>query len=658
MVVSFGMLASLNASSLDNAADNALGEMGLKRSTAQFDKSISDFYRNGLFRSPFYEACFSDVWRTPYLLEVTQEELTFANQQPHKTISLASRLTDSGVRRDLLGDPAGIAAQNTTDKNSFRVALERMKQRGLITTDIPPTDSIPLEVQSAAAVVLQVMMDSEPYREAAFAEVQEMSDTFKRAITTDPDVANPVMERRSRREIENMDLAPLYAGAQDIAAAVQVATTRVTTLEGGSFMWRLTTALGDIVLSSGSDNMYVDQKILLCIDLSGKDTYINCPTNQTVNQWLSVVIDRSGDDKYLSSSGFEGKTVAEATTRKAQRGLPGPGSATMGYTFLIDMEGNDLYRSARSSFGSATFGVAFMRDSGGDDIYDVYGESLGYGKFGIGILEDVEGKDIYTGFTQCQGIGMPGGVGLLIDQSGDDTYLADDTVIDFPSAQSAEHNVSMAQGAGYGRRMDYVDGRSIAGGIGMLIDTRGNDSYTCGVFGQGTGYWMGVGVLTDKDGNDKYTGQWYVQGAAAHFGIGYLQDRAGKDEYTAYMNMAQGAGHDFSVGYLIDESGDDLYLGTSLSLGAGNANGIGIFFDLDGADTYTAKGNDCFGRARANTDGSLRSKAFSLGFFYDGGGRDTYPAGYDWIDNAKRSVGYATKNDRPEDSALGIFYDR
>jgi hypothetical protein len=151
------------------------------------------------------------------------------------------------------------------------------------------------------------------------------------------------------------------------------------------------------------------------------------------------------------------------------------------------------------------------------------------------------------------------GFGLLLDALGDDTYTAHPMPIEFPSPQTAERNVSMAQGAGYGRRADYSDGRSWAGGVGVLIDVQGNDRYLCGVFGQGVGYWGGIGMLIDLQGDDGREGAWYVQGAAAHFAIGYLEDRLGNDRTLAAMNMAIGAGHDFSIGYYIDFAGNDEY---------------------------------------------------------------------------------------------------
>lgn len=157
----------------------------------------------------------------------------------------------------------------------------------------------------------------------------------------------------------------------------------------------------------------------------------------------------------------------------------------------------------------------------------------------------------------------------------------------------------------------------------MLIDGAGDDSYSCGVFGQGCGYWYGTGILADKDGADDYYGQWYCQGSGAHFALGILQDADGNDSYKGEMNMCGGAGHDFSLGWLEDARGNDHYHFPNLSLGGANANGIGVFVDSMGDDIYLSSGTT-LGMASSVHPGSLRDYILTLGVFIDGGGNDTY----------------------------------
>ncbi|MFQ5869391.1 MAG: hypothetical protein ACE5JC_05770 [Candidatus Zixiibacteriota bacterium] len=103
-----------------------------------------------------------------------------------------------------------------------------------------------------------------------------------------------------------------------------------------------------------------------------------------------------------------------------------------------------------------------------------------------------------------------------------------------------------------------------------------------------------------------------------------MNDVKGNDHYIATMNMAQGAGHDFTLGFLLEEDGNDIYDCPNLSLGGGNANGIGIFWDKRGDDTYNPTGQITLGRANIGTRGYLRDHLLCLGLFLDTGGNDTY----------------------------------
>ena len=103
-------------------------------------------------------------------------------------------------------------------------------------------------------------------------------------------------------------------------------------------------------------------------------------------------------------------------------------------------------------------------------------------------------------------------------------------------------------------------------------------AYTVSVFGQGCAFAMGIGLFLEGAGNDVYEGLWYVQGANAHTAVSLFWDAAGNDQYNPtfpIQSTSIGVGHDFSVAIHYDADGDDTYKGPNLSLGSGNANGIG-----------------------------------------------------------------------------------
>lgn len=335
----------------------------------------------------------------------------------------------------------------------------------------------------------------------------------------------------------------------------------------------------------------------LIIDIGGDDVY-NMQNEILTGNNFQCVMDFAGNDFYNTYDDF---------------GLAG---AVFSTSMIFDKQGNDIYKSQRGSLGAAIGGIGLLYDEAGDDIYEGNSFSQGAACFGIGLLYDKNGNDTYIANTCSQAFGMTQGIGSIIDVNGNDSYLISPRSLDI--GRYEDHYVSMCQGYGLGLRPYY------AGGIGLLLDCSGNDIYNTDIFGQGGGYWYALGCLIDKKGNDKYNGYQYSQGAGIHLAVGLLQDDDGWDFYQS-NGVSQGCGHDYGFGLLYDKIGNDNYSAYSLSQGAGNANGIGMFVDTEGRDGYLNKepGN-CRGY------GNPRREYGSLGIFLDGSGSDFYSqAGYD-----------------------------
>jgi hypothetical protein len=652
----FTLAAAQATPQIESDFETALGTAGLTTQTARFDPAMLRFFQYGEFASPFFDACSENPWRIPFYVDISRRQMVNAVGRPSELASIGAGLMGFGTRRTLLGSPIQRAIDRSAEPRSLERVLEAMSREGLLRGGTPALGQVPQEVRQATALLLEVMLEARVQRRLAFRNVTGLSSRFEQVASgKDTDIEGYADTLGFYRSI---DMKYLMAGGHDLLLAAQTAQGML----GGvppqlSYDVQIDTTWGLIRLTGGSNTVHEDRETLIIIDTGGNDTYVNVPANKSLTSWASVVIDTNGNDHYVSNRQLLNLPIEKWPERKAADGRAGPGGALFGYSILIDVAGDDVYRSHLPAFGSGRFGVAAVLDRAGNDLYDSYRNSQGFGMFGVGILEDLAGDDAYHGFFQVQGVGQTMGFGLLLDRAGNDAYVANDQVIDIPSPQTQEHNVSMAQGAGNGRRGDYLEGHSLAGGVGILFDQQGDDTYSCGVFGQGVGYWMGVGMLWDSAGNDRYTGQWYVQGASAHFAVGYLEGGGGADSYTALMNMAQGAGHDFSIGMLIDREGDDTYQAPNLSLGSGNANGIGIFADLLGDDTYRSSGIT-LGRAAEAPKLSLRSRALTLGLFMDLAGRNVYPEAATWARNATRVVNWTDREPRPEESHLGIFWDR
>ncbi len=356
----------------------------------------------------------------------------------------------------------------------------------------------------------------------------------------------------------------------------------------------------------------------IVIDFGGNDTWAGrngCSTGG--ERPLSVVIDLGGDDTYVG--GDEAYAL---------------GCGAFGLGAVVDLSGDDTYTVESDGLGRGLFGTGLLWDLAGNDSYVVktkWGQGAAHA--GVGVLLDVSGDDRYECAEQSQGMGSTLGCGLLLDLAGNDEYVCrdDGNVSELYLGQS----VAMAQGCGYGRRADIGDGRSLAGGWGLLVDGAGNDRYHAQCWSQGCGYWWGVGVLEDRGGDDVYENGKYSLGAGAHFAIGVQVDLAGDDRYNVGVattkNQFQGHARDGSVGISIDGDGNDRYALKNMCAGCADLASVALFWDRRGDDVYEATMDPTLGDTgpfgTATTyppHRSFRDDLPAVGVFLDTGGKDTY----------------------------------
>jgi hypothetical protein len=461
--------------------------------------------------------------------------------------------------------------------------------------------TVPPEVARAAAVLLDAMPGALKKRNQALAKFGG-PEKLQAAFDLARDLAQQYkVDAETLRLMRDVDLALLVQGGQELARAMDRAAVLLAKVPQDRFEFTWDTPIGAIALNGTQDNVYGAGPYLLIIDTGGNDRYASGGATTSAAHPISLLLDLAGDDVYEAKGG------------------PAFGAGILGYGFLLDAGGNDVYKADRLACGMASFGVGVLMDRGGNDRYRVDEVGQGAAFFGVGVLSDLKGDDEYRCFMEAQGFGGTRGCGVLVDREGNDLYEADDTDIRNPSPQDNKHNTSLAQGCSFGRRDHPGDGNSLAGGVGILVDAKGDDRYKCGVFGQGVAYWYGLGMLIDMEGNDTYEGMWYCQGSAAHYGVGALCDLAGSDQYRTKLTMGQGSANDYSIGFLHDLAGNDTYECPSNCMGFALYNGIGILWDDAGDDNYKT-GGPAFGAT-----GETRPESLCLGLFIDGGGKNEFP---------------------------------
>jgi len=623
-----------------DAWDTVLSAAGVTKSTARFDFTDMANYGGGEFPLPFFEAMHRFPLRVPFYARVLRSDALKAAPAAGELVMAAGWRMDHGSRRTLIGDPLKDDLTQSAEADALLAAIRALH----IAAGKPLTaaqekklkDSIktvPADVAQNAALLLRTEARALGWRERALARFtgHDLQKVFAQLIDSDAG------DRDERKDALNdlrraIDLHYMMVGGTDLALSADKAASALEKRDGAeTFRFEWDAPQGRIVLNGAGDDQYAgDRPYLLIIDAGGNDTYFGGGATYDGAHGASVLLDLGGNDRYLGNAELAATAVADYADRKKGGERPSFGAGVLGYGILVDIKGDDFYRALSNTQGRGLFGVGVLHDRAGNDRYESYTAAQGAGSFGVGVLADLDGADEYRCFTTSQGFGATWGCGLLVDAGeGDDLYEANDKVIDFPAPQDQNHNATLAQGMGYGRRADYSDGHSLRGGVGALIEGGGKNSFSCGVYGQGAGYWYGAGILSAGSGDDTYRGVYYTQGATAHFAVGVLWDTGGNDDYRATTHASQGLGHDFGTGFLIDDAGNDNYQAPGLSMGAGNANGFGFFWDKAGDDTYAPSPGTAplFGGAltEASARNSIRERNLTLGIFLDTGGNDTYP---------------------------------
>jgi len=365
---------------------------------------------------------------------------------------------------------------------------------------------------------------------------------------------------------------------------------------------------GRVVISGYGDDEHVTNAALL-IDLGGNDVYTNNAGGCGRNGGVAVCIDHTGDDKYLAPD-----------SNYVQ------GFGFLGVGMLIDLAGNDVYKAKHFSQGVGIMGLGALWDKAGNDTFSAHAFCQGAGAFGFGTLLDDAGSDVYDCATMGQGSATTLGMGVLSDLEGNDQYRL--------ACDSTKDALGGIPGCGQGGALSFRaypwEKKLVAyGGVGLLVDDKGNDTYTSnGWCSQGGSYIMSLGALVDNEGNDHYvcgTGQ----GSGIHVTNAILIDKKGDDVYEGGFR-AGGSGSDRSPGFLIDYEGNDTYKSSTSSYGtACKPFAYSLFIDYKGNDKYICerpKGavlmNDwhSFGGVWPESDPSAWPYAICL----DLGGKDQY----------------------------------
>jgi hypothetical protein len=552
------------------------------------------------------------------------------------------------------------------------------------------TSQVPLELQAALSPIVRAIATTAKEVQNARNMDARSADYLATVPTWMLGVRHFPLDANMVTTLGKVDVDAITKSSARVALAVEHA--KLSRFAGANVPnVGFTTPFGRIVLRGPASQTYAPNSqadgAAFLLDTGGDDIYRIAVGASSVAVPVSIAVDLGGHDTYayvespvaedhvgkrLPSDGA-GRTPDGRTLSRTPR--QGAGVLGVGLLFDLGTESDD-YRSLVGSQGVGTHGVGVLMDQGGNDTYVAEGFSQGAAAWGLGLALDLAGDDTRTIYTSGQGFGFTQGLGAIVDAAGDDRYVAiagawKDAPADlagdmlYPSAQlpgppasPISGNWSLSQGVGAGHRPDWPDpGYPFPGGIGVLRDAKGKDTYGAGVFAQGAGFVQGLGMLLDDEGDDTYDALYYAQGSAAHMGLALFDDRAGNDRYDARVPLqaaALGMAHDLSSALHLDEDGNDTYVATALTLGVAEDNGTALFVNAGGNDSFTAVGS-CLGQALMETTiSAARQTLPTVAVFLKAGGASTYKIDHQSLSHSGKSWGEGKEHDGRAATGLDV----
>jgi len=272
---------------------------------------------------------------------------------------------------------------------------------------------------------------------------------------------------------------------------------------------------------------------------------------------------------------------------------------------------------------------AFIYDPQGNDTYECELNTDFENPFFL--LVDDKGDDIYRN-NQINGLAsVMGGIGLFIDSEGNDFYSGGDLAFSSLAGYfSFKDRVGEDQ---YRMGLHSLGAATI--GISQFFDFSGNDTYNVTEFGEGFAGTLGLGIMADFGGNDLY----FAGGKYLHAPLAPLDYRSLSQGFSIGGRPDLGGG----IGVLYDSSGNDVFQGGVYAQGVGYWYALGILIDKSGNDFYDAV---------YYPQGS--GIHLAGGFLYDESGEDSYYSKHGPGQGAGHDYGVGFLVDREGDDRYSV----
>ena len=308
----------------------------------------------------------------------------------------------------------------------------------------------------------------------------------------------------------------------------------------------------NVEISGNTDDVHDSKNTNLCIDLGGRNRYTG---------------------RYGAGIGYAGVLIDFGTETTTNFVDASAGVGILGIGIAI-FEGPRPDLTAKNiAFGAGLGGVGLVKV---EQAFRMESRSLGqgFGMCGIGILIGSKGTDTLKIGYLGQGAGMMGGLGWLFNPAGNDRYRAGGLI---PDGISKKGYLSRAQGFS----------GILPGGIGLLTDNDGDNLYEAGSESQACATCFGIGSLYDLSGDDSYVAQRQAQSFASSEGCALLFDLAGDDVYIVRESECHAYAVDRSFAIVLDRAGNDVVAAHDSQPATAQEGSVAIYLDAGGSDTFS-----------------------------------------------------------------------
>lgn len=362
--------------------------------------------------------------------------------------------------------------------------------------------------------------------------------------------------------LSRVDLPKIRSAAVALVSKIELENPILRKVARSGAKIKSTTLLsGGIKIAIGGtgEDLHAEKDVHLCVDFGGSNRYTG---------------------RYGAGIGYAGVLLDFGNGTRAEAGDATLGAGILGVGIARFDGAQNVLRAGSVTFGCGLAGVGILKFERATSI-EGRALTLGTGLAGIGLVAAGKESDRMRCAFRGLGVGLPQGIGWVVNLGGDDSYFGS-------SSQSAKGSTSRVRSdaIGFSSGISNV-GSPFAGGIGLVTDLSGDDKYEAGDRSVSFAEFGGATSIFDEGGDDNYQAGENSIATSKEEASAYLHDLGGSDLYLAPDGNSIVSAGESSNAILFDRAGNDRYIGSPSAVKAVAPIATEVLFDARGSNLLT-----------------------------------------------------------------------